>query len=69
MKFEQALEAMRKGKKVSRDNRFIARYFVDALYIDKNEIMWNCIDDEDYSIDDSNLKSDDILAEDWEIVE
>ena len=52
MRFEEALKAMREGKKVSKKDRFYSRYFVDALYIDNGCLMWHCVDDEDYPVDD-----------------
>lgn len=71
MKFEEALKAMREGKKVSKKDRFYSRYFVDALYIDNGCLMWHCVDDEDYPVDDCDegLASTDIMSEDWEIVD
>lgn len=70
MKFEDALKAMRDGKKVATHDRFYRRYFVDALYIDCDRIlMWHCVDDEDYSVEENGLTGDEIMSDDWEIVE
>ncbi len=71
MRFEEALKAMREGKKVATKKRFRERYFVDALYIEKGCLMWRCIDDEDYPVDDCDygLSGKEIMSEDWEIVD
>ncbi len=69
MKFEDALKAMREGKKVATHNRFYDRYFVDALYIDEGILMWHCIDDEDYSVDENGLTGDEIMSNDWEVLD
>lgn len=57
MKFEQALEAMRKGKKV-----YQKKYKDKQLSLINNDMIKNDV----ILID--KIKTEDILAEDWEIV-
>lgn len=71
MRFEEALKAMREGKMVATNNRFVKRYFVDSLYIQEGRLMWRCVDDEDYAVGDASdgLTTDEIMSEDWEVVD
>lgn len=59
MKFEEALKAMREGKKVK-----VARLSPNYIYL-KNDYFYS--HDGLYSIPCGFLRTDFILAEDWEI--
>lgn len=61
MKFEEALKAMREGKKVK-----VARLSPNYIYLE-NDYFYS--HDGLYSIPCGFLRTDFILAEDWEIVD
>jgi hypothetical protein len=69
MKFEEVLPLLRDGKKFRKLHYCGDEFLSDRyIYVKNNQIILvnECYDVEDY---DYRLSSDDILAEDWEIVE
>ena len=66
MKFEQALQAMREGKKVKRPSQYNPRTIFDGSIIEI--CRWNGKEPIDYEPLNS-IQCSNILAEDWEIVE
>ena len=66
MRFEQALQAMREGKKVKRPKQYNPRMIFDDSIIEV--INWNREQPIDYEPLNS-IQCRNILAEDWEIVD
>lgn len=63
MKFEEALKYMRKGKKVKRKSIENVEYFIKNKKIICEYFVYN-----EYRYDEY-IKFDEIMAEDWEVVE
>ena len=66
MRFEQALQAMREGKKVKRPIQYNPRMIYDSHIIEV--LTWNEKEPIDYELL-GGMQCENILAEDWEIVE
>lgn len=60
MKFEQALKAMREGKKVKHDNKI--------YFIKNNQLRYIRLDYETKILFFGHLNYNEILLEDWEVV-
>lgn len=65
MIFEQALKAMREGKKVARKHwAIVLESPVHICILDKEILHYTGIDYYDFPLD-----SEDVMAEDWEVVD
>lgn len=65
MRFEEALKAMRKGKKVFR--KYYEKHCSNTpvCWIDKNNLRYGCYVNDEW--EEYDIPNSDIISEDWEL--